>query len=209
SDNYAGDITNSKNLSANISHDENCSVFITGLPPNCSIQSLLGSIRNCGRIYSCNINPPNSDSRTAAAKVVFFDRQSTERFLKKARLGEFTVGKYCPMVRMNRVRVAAQKDKDMRFSRVVKISGPKEIVNRQYLEKVVFVDFYYDLDVVMVCRENEDSCEMEYHFSSFRAQAQKAMLNLRNWKRWAMVSRDEGSEKWLEVQISHGVDPCH
>ncbi|KAK4102839.1 hypothetical protein N658DRAFT_326356 [Parathielavia hyrcaniae] len=75
SPNYRGDCRMARNRPANIPADQNCSVWITGLPPNVTTNELLGAIRDTGRIWASVIHPPRNptwmDPRGPAARFVF------------------------------------------------------------------------------------------------------------------------------------------
>ncbi|EAQ87737.1 hypothetical protein CHGG_04356 [Chaetomium globosum CBS 148.51] len=82
SGNYRGDINNPRNLSANIPEDHSCSFWLRGLPAGTTVHSLLAAVRGVGRVYCTVIAPANRPHGwpTAAAKLVFFEREAAQRF---------------------------------------------------------------------------------------------------------------------------------
>ena len=63
--------TRAENISEDIPDDENTSVWIQGLPPNCSCDMLSASLRKLARFFAAAINKPIGLHNTSAAKVVF------------------------------------------------------------------------------------------------------------------------------------------
>ena len=82
SPNYRGDPNLTRNQSAAIPTDANCSLFLVGLAPNLTTHELLAGIRSVGRVYATHINPPDPGRGhvLSAAKVVFFERGSAGSF---------------------------------------------------------------------------------------------------------------------------------
>ncbi|CAJ2510323.1 Uu.00g050260.m01.CDS01 [Anthostomella pinea] len=72
--NYRGNLQLPANHSANVSDEVNTSLFLTGLPPDCTVGMLLGSFRGTAKIYATFVNTPevNLGHQTCAAKLVFF-----------------------------------------------------------------------------------------------------------------------------------------
>ncbi|KAK0659703.1 hypothetical protein QBC41DRAFT_384414, partial [Cercophora samala] len=84
--NYAGDLTNARNHSAAIEPLESSSLFLTHLPPNITVETLLNAI--ClyvheldDRVFACSIRAPEPDKgyRHAAATIITFTRAGAER----------------------------------------------------------------------------------------------------------------------------------
>ena len=82
SQNYKGNHYLPSNRSADIPEKDNCSFFITGLPPAISTHTLLAHIRDAGRVYASYINEanPSAGHLTAAAKLVFFEKTAAQAF---------------------------------------------------------------------------------------------------------------------------------
>ncbi|KAK4448057.1 hypothetical protein QBC34DRAFT_466207 [Podospora aff. communis PSN243] len=70
-----------------IAAEDSCSFFIRNLPPDCRVNTLLGSFRRYGfgRIFSTHINRPNGNHRTSAAKLVLFDVSASRAFYGHSR----------------------------------------------------------------------------------------------------------------------------
>ncbi|KAI1417429.1 hypothetical protein F5Y13DRAFT_185506 [Hypoxylon sp. FL1857] len=208
--NYRG-CDNQANESQNIETNTSCSVWITGLPPDCTPRQLLSSIRSAGKVFSCYVNPPGATNQTSAAKIVFWDREGTEKFINQYVWGTFRVGDYKPKVAMNRILVAAQ-NKSTR-SRVVRVVGPDAIVNQEYLEGYFKRHFFYELEEFSLIHHNTDTeiARVEFRFSSYRAQAAAATLWLnlaRSGKEDATGEMDEEEKAlWAEVKYFWGPDP--
>ena len=74
SENYMGDYNNERNKSADIPEDQNCSLYMTGLPLGVTVQDIFDDIRNIGKVYSLHISPPKEDHTKCAAAITFFTR---------------------------------------------------------------------------------------------------------------------------------------
>ncbi|KAI0839583.1 hypothetical protein F5Y06DRAFT_303243 [Hypoxylon sp. FL0890] len=209
--NYRG-TDNPANLSQAIEVSASCSLWITGLPPDCTMKQLLSSIRSAGKIFSCNINPPCKGYQTSAAKIVFWNRDGTNRFLNQYVWGTFKVGQYKPKVTMNRILVASQPSSPR--SRVVRVVGPDAIVNEKYLQEYFELYFFYDLEEFSIIHHNTDTntARVEIRFSSYRAQAAAATswINMaRMGEEDATGQMDEEEKRlWAEVKCFWGPDPC-
>ncbi|KAK1755883.1 hypothetical protein QBC47DRAFT_413616 [Echria macrotheca] len=160
SPNYRGNPFLSRNQSAPIPPEKNCSLFITGLAPDLTTHALLASIRGAGRIYATHINGPEPDRGhdTCAAKVVFFERAAAERFYERHRLTGFVVVPeagtrpgYVGRVVWNRIR-SAETDAGGRKSRVLLISGPPAFVNREALTLYFASKIQFQVDEVRTLR---------------------------------------------------------
>ncbi|KAK0643681.1 hypothetical protein B0T16DRAFT_459795 [Cercophora newfieldiana] len=195
--NYEGDTNLRRNASADIPESDSCSFHIINLPADCTIKTLLGAIRNTGRVYASRIYKPNKDHPfTAAAKLVFFEKSAAQRFFAAAlRHGPgFYVGTRRAYVVYHRILSAETRDRPNR-SRVLVITGPTAKVNEQYLNKHLSPLFSWQTDEVVTIWEMQKNRCLEYRFGSYRAQAESAML----------YSRTEAREKTMsQVNDSPG-----
>ncbi|KAG4440160.1 hypothetical protein IFR05_004369 [Cadophora sp. M221] len=171
---YSADKNNSSKRSANIREEENCSLWITGLPVNLTYRELLLSIRNVGKIMATVIKPPLNHFTGCAAKIVFFERQSAEKLFQLITAGRIHVmGQPVPRVCWNSVLAGRYPNPEQ--SRAIRITGPKELMNFQWFELYFKMKFTYDLD-----RRGEVECALpgmvshEWHFGSLRSQAKSA-----------------------------------
>jgi hypothetical protein len=202
SPNYMGNIHIDKNKSANIPEDENCSLWLTGLPPAITYTQLLSAIRGIGRVYQTHINLPEPEKGhyTAACKVVFFDRPSAQRFWDRYGPGGFCVRGFPEVGRVawNRVRSAAIEGPNAKkLSRVLLISGPPQLVNTYFLTQYFQSKLEFNVDVIINHQsDDEHRALVEYRFASFRCQAESAKM---------AISR----EMWAHnVQVWFWNDPC-
>lgn len=200
SPNYRGDINLTRNLSADISDERNCSFWITGLPAETTVHTLLRAIRNIGRIYCTVISSPNPHRGllTAAAKVVFFDEEAAQTFWDRYGRGgqhqlPFVVDDLEAIVQRNRVKVAAQRIPHC--TRVLCLSGTETLVNVNALSQEFQANFVSEMDQVLIHpAEDPDRIRIvEFHFGSFRCQSQSA---------FRLLQGREGVDVW------YGRDPC-
>lgn len=193
---YRGHPTRPRNVSADIPDDENCAFWITGLPPTCTVKMLLSAISGFGKIYATHINPP--DGRlpfgTAAAKVILFRLSAARAFFREYEFKPLLVDGFLAIVRRNRIRAAKL---DRKSSRVLVITGPKEVVDWGYLQGAFRNRFVYDLDEVVTLWENGELRSLEVRFGSARAQAEAAYQLLR-----------PTAGPFANVGVWYGHDPC-
>jgi len=198
---YRGDINLARNLSADITDEENCSFWIRGLPANTTVTTLLGAIRNIGRIYCTVIAPPNTNRGlfTAAAKVVFFEQEAAQNFWDRYGRGgrlqlPFVVGDLEAIVERNRVKVAAQ-DFPRDCSRVLCVSGAETLVDVDDMMGEFQANFVSEMGKIVVLPADGPGAirTLEFHFGSFRCQSQTAFRPLHG---------REGLDVWF------GRDPC-
>ncbi|KAM7197234.1 hypothetical protein V8F33_005662, partial [Rhypophila sp. PSN 637] len=195
SDNYKGNHFLPSNRSANIPEKDNCSFFITGLPPGIDTRILLAHIRDVGRIFASYINDANpvAGHHTSAAKLVFFEKTAAQHFWERHReqLPLMVCG-YAAKVVRNRIKVA-EPDWPSSYTRVVVISGPAEIVERGVLLKIFEAHFVFHVDTIL---EDPGWRTIEIRFGSWRSQAQTSFQVLGN------------HPDYRGVRIRYGRDPC-
>lgn len=205
SENYRGDTFNPENISANIPDSENCSLWLTNMPPDLSYKEYLSAVavHKPGRISVSHINEPkeNGDrslpsSRTCGGKLTFYRPEEAARFLHVARMGQFRIQGYCVRATYNRVKVAAQPPERSHTSRCLIISGPVAIVDEMRLWWEFKENFEWDHDRVIILSEENGYRSLEWRFSSYRGQACSAYLYLRR----------QYPEATLSVKFSE--DPC-
>ncbi|KAK0625185.1 hypothetical protein B0T17DRAFT_599746 [Bombardia bombarda] len=204
--NYAGDISRQNNRPENIHWDENCSIYISGLPPNLTYHQFLGAVRSCGRVFQSHITHANPEQGHyfSHGKLTFFHRYEAETFYNRYHAFGFPVCGIRGRVMWNRVLVS-----DAGFtpahSRVLVLRGPPFHVNKANIERILKGGpnaMYWDEDEVIESRgfgpDGRAEATIEFRFASFRNQAQTAHM---------MLTRPEGLRR-LGVQIWWGKDPC-
>jgi hypothetical protein len=197
SPNYLGDRSLARNRSADIPDEENCSVWITGLPPRTTHNQLLSEIRGVGRVYATVINPPDPDHghTTAAAKVVFFTLASAHEFYAKAHRERFIINGYTTRVSWNRIKSAEHPNPGDR-SRVLMLQGAPEFVNERSLTVWFLERFTFEIDKVIERNVTSNLAIVEYRFGSYRCQAEAAKMAL---------AREKSDVVW---NLRYGEDPC-
>ncbi|KAK8123249.1 hypothetical protein PG984_011919 [Apiospora sp. TS-2023a] len=195
SENYKGNWRHEANQSANIPEEESTSLWITHLPPGCTIEMLLSRIVECDKIFATVINDaqPEQNMNCAAAKIVFWTRLGVDRLFQRHRDGLFlfpspddpesdTAAHALPLMRpsinMNRTRTRPVPDGPE--SRVLIIKGHCDIINEANLRDVVFYKkFVWQDDGVQPLLVKQAGAEDEIHFlewrfGSYRYQASNA-----------------------------------
>ncbi|KAK4235711.1 hypothetical protein C8A03DRAFT_46200 [Achaetomium macrosporum] len=202
SPNYRGNPDISRNQSADIPPDQNCSLFLVGLAPDLTHHELLSGIRNIGRVYATHINPPVPEKglERSAAKVVFFERKAAELFYNLFSGPGFSTPRNPHLrarVTWNRIQ-SEETDVGGFLSRVLLVSGPPEIVNWNFLCRYLNTKLQYQMDEVLPHGPSADGTRvlLELRFGSFRCQAQAAKMAL------GREFRKDG------VACEYGLDPC-
>ncbi|KAJ4416388.1 hypothetical protein N0V85_002308 [Neurospora sp. IMI 360204] len=163
SENYMGDATNEKNRSADIPDDQNCSLYITGLPLDVTVRDIFDDIRNIGKVYSLHISPRRDSHSRRAAAIVFFTRAAAERFFNRfatrdnaaARWGGAVpnpgriLGRRPVNVVWNQVKVAPCTGRE-HVTRVLQVEGPSEIVNEEFLLAYFRTKCRFDMETFYV-----------------------------------------------------------
>lgn len=219
---YRGNRMLPNNMSADIENIENCSLWLTNLPRDCNEKMLLGAVHACGKVLQTVINPPEDDRHTgSAAKLIFFHHEEAARLLQRSREGLLRVGDRQPKVTHNRTRVRSKPAS--KESRVLQITGPREIVNFSYLTQLFTSVCTYQLETFEdrgpVGDGPDSRHEMIWRFGSFRCQAHWCFRELHDRRRRHKPSYDEQhhghhagqtnmGRLWNDVEIHYGVDPC-
>ncbi|KAK1771621.1 hypothetical protein QBC33DRAFT_592071 [Phialemonium atrogriseum] len=200
SPNYCGNISLSRNRSADIPEHQNCSLFILNLPADITTRELLANIRNAGRVYATHINAPEPDKGhgTCAAKVIFFERPAAEHLFDQCRgAGGFAMAGRAERGRViwNRIRTAEQGG-PRHQTRVLQIAGPAGVVNEPFLTAYFQSKLDFQVDEVLDVGGAAERRVVEYRFGSFRCQAEAARMAL--------------AREWSEhdVKVWFGPDPC-
>ncbi|KAI8242323.1 hypothetical protein K4K55_010784 [Colletotrichum sp. SAR 10_96] len=203
SPNYAGDPTIERNRSADIPDSENCALWITFLPPDVTHREILAEIRNMGRIWSVVISGPEpaKNHHTAAAKVVFFELGVAQKFYAMScnPARRFKVRGYVTKVELNRIKTA--QDNRRNNSRVLRIKGRPDVVNKDALTAYFKQKITFEVDEVITIVMNEDMGDVEYRFGSFGNQAELAYLALQR-------EYDVGGIHSPYWEVQYGHDPC-
>ncbi|KAI0405948.1 hypothetical protein F4802DRAFT_596618 [Xylaria palmicola] len=178
-----------------MSPSANTSLWITGLNSNITYTELFQGIRKIGRVRQAFINEPDKRNRnTCAAKLTFFSREAALKLLDQAAGKNFVVQGMTPTVVWNRYYIP-EEPADGR-SRVLRIRGPIEIVNRPFLETFWSRQFFWGTDRVSDVGEVADGVAVVwYYFASWRAQAALARI---------MVLQHFGDR----VTVTYERDPC-
>ncbi|KAI0119297.1 hypothetical protein F4814DRAFT_458632 [Daldinia grandis] len=197
---YLGNLSLPHSMSVDVPEDENCRLWITGLPPNCTISDALGAIRGIGRVYSVHINPPVYNEKTgryfstSAASLTFFTANACNRFLLLQSQYPFSVKGW--RTRVGRHRNRAKPFLVYHLSRVLIIKGSPEVVTPENLTRT-FIEQWgirFDTDFIEY-RPGEQSNEVIWGFGSFRGQAHTVHINI--------------TDKLSGVAtVRYGQDPC-
>lgn len=193
SHNYQGDSSNPANESADIPEDQNCSVWLTNLPPDCTYRDLLQAIavHHPGKVFATYISPPSGQgpyhlpSRGhSAAKVVFYYPWSAQYLISKANNTGLWVRGYPARAVPNRIRAAPQSYEN-NTTRCLTIEGPADVVNYATLRGLWDGYFSWDTEEVRNIGEWVDNDgvkvrRIEWRFGSHRAQAVAAFQFIRD-----------------------------
>ncbi|ROW10274.1 hypothetical protein VMCG_01921 [Cytospora schulzeri] len=179
----------------------NAALWLTNLPPNCTIRQLIRAIISVGptgRILFCKIAPPYLSKHNWAAKVVFATRLEARRLLAVSRSRLF-------FVRGHRIHVDWHRVLSTSFhaiepiTRVLIIEGPSYIVDRSAL-RAYFRRKLRTLDTEEVIELERPEGDRQratiiWRFGSWFGQAQTAAAAL-------------GEDYPDLVDVHYGLDPC-
>jgi len=189
--NYRGDILAQANKAAKIPDDENCSVWMSGLPPNVTYAELLSSIRDAGRVWASHIRPATDKYPTPGAKVTFMTPKAAKTLIERQYL----------FIRDRYVRVQYDRNKVSKpqvpkgHTRVLWIYGPKEIVNLEFLNDLFARTCQFQTEHAELLCKGQVINIIEWKFSSYRCQAQWIYLGLKNLAD-------------LGIDVKFMIDPC-
>ncbi|KAI0095969.1 hypothetical protein F4814DRAFT_457560 [Daldinia grandis] len=199
---YLGNRWLARNQCALITDGQNCRLWIEHLPPNCTYQDLLSSIRDVGPIYATHIVPPMTEITdvgvqtipTSAASITFFSHLDANLFLTKHAAGQFVVNGYIPTILRHRIRTVSVDVSGQ--SRVLIIRGHPYCVDPQWLAWLFTEKFkiHYDTDY-LVYTPGRVTSEIIWAFGSFRAQAHTIYNCLTGQLSNSMT-------------VTYGTDPC-
>lgn len=201
---YQGDSNNPANESADIPEHDNCSVWITNLPPDCTYRDLLAAIavHHPGKVFATFISPPSAQgpyhlpSRGhSAAKVVFYYPYAAQHLLRVANTSRLWVRYHLARAVPNRIRAAPQAYEN-HTTRCLEIDGPPDLVNEPALRQLWGGYFDWNDEEVLVVGDRVDwrtgvtTRRIVWRFGSHRAQAVAAMHFMRSyyphiWVAWA------------------------
>ena len=214
--NYRGDIHNPHNRGDHVPTHVNTSLFLMGLPPNTSVGDLLRAIAMLGptgRIFAASVNPPDPVRRLplAAAKISYFTRTQAEQLKalvdaqQLVMLSKESATPHVVRCSWNRDKKAPRRCVQASECRVLRLRGPRDVVNFAYLTAYFEGKFRYDLQDVQVVAHNHgqnesgggsssDEQTMEWRFASFQSQAIAAKMALNQERKM--------------VRVEYGRDPC-
>ncbi|KAI7775124.1 hypothetical protein LA080_007357 [Diaporthe eres] len=205
---YQGDSNNPANESADIPEHENCSVWITNLPPDCTYRDLLAAIavHHPGKVFATFISPPSAQGPNhlpsrghSAAKVVFYYPWSAQHLLRVASSNRLWVRYYLARAVPNRIRAAPQAYEN-HTTRCLEIEGPADVVNEPNLRQMWEGFFDWHDDEVRFIGDRVDwrsgatVRRIVWRFGSHRAQAVAAMHYMRSY--------------FPDIWVFYATDPC-
>ncbi|KHN98655.1 uncharacterized protein MAM_03779 [Metarhizium album ARSEF 1941] len=196
SPNYRGMHTEANASADHLRPDQNCSLWITQLPPDVKVAELLGKIRDVGRVYATVLSPPDGIKHPkSAAKLVFFRPAGAQRLLASANSNPLVIRGHRAQIVLNRTKCGSQST-EKGESRVLIITGHKSFVNESSLTTYFERNFVFQIDKVRTLTEFEDRVVVEYRFGSYRCQSQMGLKAL-------LEDRPRGLE-----MVEFGADPC-
>lgn len=134
--------------SEDIPENQNCALWVVGLPAEVTIKTLLDGIRGVGKVAATVVKSADANHPTAAVKIVFFTRRQAQTLLVLATNRCFQVlDRVITAVSWNQVKCGPYPHKE--WSRAIKTTGPAEIMDISKLKGWFTNRFNYDLDRVM------------------------------------------------------------
>ncbi|KPM37175.1 hypothetical protein AK830_g9376 [Neonectria ditissima] len=196
STNYRGEHSVRNASDHDLRPEENCSLWLTNLPPDVTYHELLAPIRGIGRVRASFINAPDYlQHSTAAGKVVFFAPGPAQKFLALSLVNGLSIRGHQIKVTHNRIKARGEAivaDE----SRVLIVTGHARFVNEKSLREFFNARFIFQTDEITTLIVAGDRAVVEYKFGSYRCQAQMGKMALEK-------DRPEELEK-----VEFGKDPC-
>ncbi|KAM7184799.1 hypothetical protein V8F33_012798 [Rhypophila sp. PSN 637] len=218
SPNYHGDVHNVFNHSLNdLPDEENCSFWLSKLPPDVEIHEITDQIRSCGRLTVVQITRAQANRWGAGAKVTFFEVLAAQEFHRRYAIfeemedplytgglaGHFMIrGRRASVVR-NNVKVA-QNSAPEHHSRVVRITGPRWYVQEATILSILQGKFVFQLERVLD-HSTKETGDLEFRFARYQEQAKFAILAL-----FSELEQNPNLHRSLRqtVTIRYWEDPC-
>jgi hypothetical protein len=184
---YQGDPNLPGNRCAPIPDEQNCRLWITGLPAECTVHQLLGKIEGVGPVYACHVNAPilSGPKRcsTAAASLTFFTADAATRFLNESKKKPFAVDGCETSIMRHRIKTESVPVSGR--SRVLLIVGDPDIVRIETLaflfSEIWHIRFDTDHVLFMPSEQEGGRNKVVWAFGSFRAQAQVIFTNVNRY----------------------------
>ncbi|KAF7543477.1 hypothetical protein G7Z17_g10713 [Cylindrodendrum hubeiense] len=196
SGNYRGERSIRNASVRDLKPEDNCALWLTNLPPDCTYHELLAPIRNFGRIWCAVINKPDYVKHmTAAAKVVFFSPGPAQALMAMSLTHGVAIRHHMIKVAHNRVKYKEEPVVGDE-SRVLIITGSSKLVNEKTLTEFFTERFVFDVDEVTTLINAGNRSVIEYKFGSYRCQAHMGKMSLEK-------DKPEGLER-----VEYGRDPC-
>ncbi|KAK7911519.1 hypothetical protein PG985_014000 [Apiospora marii] len=160
----------SKGRKNSVAYNQNCSLFITGLPADLDVTRFMAQGANVqiGKVAAIHLHDHSPEHRNKAATVTMWTRASAERFLRLIHTGRFSIGSRPIRAVWNRKGVGPQTKEG---SRVVEAIGRSEQVDPDVLIPRFRERFQFELDQVEVKLRGPNWTVVEYRFGSFTDQA--------------------------------------
>jgi len=206
--NYQGDASRFRNRSAHVPDEQNTALWLMGLPADISYTELFDNLDQRGRIFSLFINQANQASRhtTAAATITFFHAASAQQLYNVSNSGPgFFIRGHHIKVYHNRRKASEARTKPYQTtqhgwpSRVVTITGPREVLDLPSLFNYFEQRFYFHVDRIQpLIREDSTNDAYEIRLASSYCQAEMAVISINRDRNF----RDVG------VRIIYSRDPC-
>ena len=186
---------------------DNCSVWLTGLRGNVFARDILAGIRGLGKVFYIEVKPAIAPSRDSSATLVFFDTAVSQSLIAK---GSLIINNDNDIInngeqQILRVRRSSRQVPQRRtarpedHSRVLLISGPRNIVNVSFLSSYFFSRFPYEVDEIIPLVEGEVYASYEWRFVCYYGQAESAMWHL-------IADRSVFADQGVTVRFDR--DPC-
>ncbi|TGJ88543.1 hypothetical protein E0Z10_g185 [Xylaria hypoxylon] len=124
-----------------------CTVLIARLPPTTKYKDIFFSIKNTGPIRDCKLYPPDSsDPKYACAVVQFFQYRGAANLCSRWRTKKFIINDSEAEVKWHGRELYEPFTFPEGESRVLRIKGPKYIVNRRVLQAIWREEFEWNVD---------------------------------------------------------------
>ena len=152
---------------------ENCATWMVNIPVQVSEQEIFDKTRS-GAVLCLYINQETDFHQTKAAKLVFMTPQGAANLIGQSRAGRFWLGDKMIPVRYN--RTGYKRYEHQRHSRVIIISGPRELMTLEFWNTYFEDICIFTLEFHKIVWESLSRKSMEFRFIRSKSLRPKSLI---------------------------------
>ncbi|KAI0123409.1 hypothetical protein BJ170DRAFT_713614 [Xylariales sp. AK1849] len=187
-ENYGGLRTARGIRERDVSPDRNCALFLTNLPRDVDHRQSLDQVRYLGKVLYLHINRPiiqtdpshGPNRPRCAASLAFFTPEPARIMHQRTRSQPLIIGGRKVLVRINDNGSEPRYHLTGRSRRLI-IEGSRKFARVDFLTHYLRLsDVRWDNDVIIVTQLEDGGQRIDWHFASYRKQAESAFKIIEN-----------------------------